>query len=144
MWILQFLPDWIFNVILAIGVLGLGVTYFLKFIPIPMIYMYKTPIQLASVVLIVIATFMSGVVYNQNIWLERVAELEKQVEVGKAKSEKVNVEVVTKYVTKTQVIKEKGDEVVKYVDREVIKIDERCTLSEEAIKAHNQAAKERK
>jgi hypothetical protein len=144
MWIVQFLPDWIFNVILAIGVLGLGVTYFLKFIPIPMIYMYKTPIQLASVVLIVIATFMSGVVYNQNIWLERVAELEKQVEVGKAKSEKVNVEVVTKYVTKTQVIKEKGDEVVKYVDREVIKIDERCTLSEEAIKAHNQAAKERK
>ena len=144
MWILQFVPDWLFNVILACGVLGLLATYVLKFIPIPMVYMYKTPIQLASVVLIVFGTFMNGVVYNQNTWLAKVAELEKKVEEGKLQSEKVNTEVVTKYLTKTQVIKEKGEDVIQYVDREVVKIDERCTLSSESVKAHNQAAMERK
>ena len=144
MWILQFVPDWLFNVILATGVLGLLTTYVLKFIPIPMVYMYKTPIQLASVVLIVFGTFMNGAVYNENAWREKVAELEKKVEEGKLQSEKVNTQIVTKYLTKTQVIKEKGEDVIKYVDREVVKIDERCVLPSEAVKAHNQAAMERK
>ena len=87
---------------------------------------------------------MNGAVYNENAWREKVAELEKKVEEGKLQSEKVNTQIVTKYLTKTQVIKEKGEDVIKYVDREVVKIDERCVLPSEAVKAHNQAAMERK
>lgn len=108
-----------------------------------MMYMYKTPIQLTSIALIIFSTFMSGAVFNQNSWLEKVAKLEKDVEEAKAKSEKVNTETITKYVTKTKIVHDKGEEVVKFIDREVIKIDEQCTLSSEAVKAHNEAAKDR-
>ena len=57
MWILQFLPDWIFYGILGLGLIGYTLTYFLRFIPIPTVYMYKTPIQLGSIALIVIGTW---------------------------------------------------------------------------------------
>lgn len=144
MWILNILPDWLFYGMFFIGLIGVSITYMLKWIPIPAIYIYKTPIQLVSIGLITLGTFMSGAVWNQNAWLEKVHALEKKVAEAEAKSEKVNTEVVVKYVTKTQVIKEKGDDVVKYIDREIVKIDEQCKLPTEAIKAHNDAAKERK
>jgi hypothetical protein len=143
MWILNFLPDWLFHAIFLIGVLGLAITYLIKLVPIPMVYVYKTPIQLVSIALIIFGTFMSGAVFNQNSWLEKVAKLEKDVEEAKLKAEKVNTETITQYVTKTKIIREKGDEVIKYIDREVIKIDERCTVTPEAVKAHNEAAKDR-
>ena len=144
MWILNILPDWLFYGIFFIGLIGISATYLLKFIPIPAVYIYKTPIQLVSIGFIVVGTFMSGAVWNQNAWLEKVHALEKKVAEAEAKSEKVNTETVVKYVTKTQVIKEKGDDIVKYIDREVVKIDEQCKLPTEAVKAHNDAAKERK
>lgn len=144
MWIINLLPDWLFYVIFFIGVIGYAITYMLKWIPIPAIYIYKTPIQLVSIALVALGTFSSGAVWNNNSWKEKVAKLEKEVAEAKAQSEKVNKEVVVKYVTKTQVVKEKGEEIVKYIDREVVKIDETCRLNQEAIKAHNAAAKDRK
>jgi hypothetical protein len=82
MWVLKFLPDWIFYGILFAGVAGLVVTYFLRLIPIPFIYMYKTPIQLASIAAIAIGTFMSGAIYNEHAWLERVRELEAKIAIA--------------------------------------------------------------
>ena len=78
MWILKWLPDWIFYVILLAGVVGYIATYLLRFIPIPMVYMYKTPIQLGSIALIVLGTFMTGAIYDNNAWLERVREMEEK------------------------------------------------------------------
>ena len=52
MWLLNWLPDWIFYAVGLVGLIGLFSTYLLRFIPIPAIYMYKTPIQLVSIVLI--------------------------------------------------------------------------------------------
>lgn len=144
MWIINLLPDWIFHAIFFIGVIGYAITYMLKWIPISAIYIYKTPIQLVSIALVALGTFLSGAVWNNNSWKEKVTQLEKEVAEAKAQSEKVNAEVVVKYITKVQTVKEKGDEVIKYIDREVVKIDERCTLSQEAVKAHNEAAKEKK
>jgi hypothetical protein len=51
-----------------------------------------------------------------------------------------------KVVTKTQVIKTRGEDIVKYVDREVVKYDtkfapgEECEIPKEFIKAINDAA----
>ena len=62
MWILNWLPDWIFYAILLLGVVGLIATYLVKFIAkfIPPFYVYKTPIQVASVIMIVFGTFMAA------------------------------------------------------------------------------------
>ena len=141
LWILQFLPDWVYYGILAIGLVGLAVTYLLRFIPIPAIFMYRTPIQLASVAMIAFGVYMSGVIANEQKWKDRVAQIEKEYEESKVKSEKVTTEVVTKYITKREVIREKGEEQIRYIDREITKYNEICKLPKEVINIHNQAAK---
>jgi uncharacterized membrane protein len=139
MWILNFLPDWFFTFTLVIGILGLIATFFLKFLP--PVYMYRMPIQLISGLVIAVSTYMMGAVANNNEWKQRVAELEKQVESAKAESQKVTTEVVTQFVTKREVVKEKGQNIITYVDREVVKYNNECKLPPDVIKIHNDATR---
>jgi hypothetical protein len=140
MWILKWLPDWIFYGILFIGILGYTTTYLLKFIPIPAIYMYKTPIQLVSIALIVFGVFMAGAIHNEEAWLARVREMEAKVAEAQVKSAEENVKIIEKVVTKTQIIKEKADNNIKYIDREIVKYDNTCVIPKEFVNAHNDAA----
>lgn len=141
MWILKFLPDWIFYAIFFLGLIGLAATYLLKLIPIPALYVYRTPIQIASILLVAIGTFMSGAIWNEDAWKARVAELEKETAEAQAKSAQVTVETVTKYIDRTKVIKEKGEEIIKVVDREVVKYNDICKIPNEVVKIHNNAAR---
>jgi hypothetical protein len=141
LWILQLLPDWIYYGILMIGLVGLAATYLLRFIPIPAIYMYKTPIQLGSIALIAFGIYMAGAIANEQAWKDRVAKLEKEYAESQVKSEKINTETVTKYITKREVIREKGEEQIRYIDREITKYNEICRLPKEVITLHNEAAK---
>lgn len=141
MWILNFLPDWLFYAIFFLGLIGLAVTYLLKFIPIPAIFIYKTPIQLASIALLAVGTYMSGAISNENAWKARVAEIEKEYAESKVKSEKINTEVVTQYITKREVIRQRGEDQIRYIDKEIIKYNEICKLPKEVVELHNQAAR---
>ena len=105
MWLIKFLPDWIFYGLLFVGLIGLFITYFLKLLPIPALYLYKTPIQVASIAAIVIGTFMSGAIFNEHAWLEKVRELEAQLKEKEIESVKENVKIDTKVIKKTQVKK---------------------------------------
>ena len=140
MWILKWLPDWIFYVTLLAGVIGYLATYLIKYIPVPFVYMYKTPIQLGSIAAIVIGTFMTGAIYDNNAWLDRVHEMEAKV----AKAEQESKEANTKIDNKTQEAKTKIVEkqvlVKQYIDREVTKYDNQCIIPKEFIKALNDAA----
>lgn len=141
MWILKFLPDWIFYVLFFIGVIGVAITYLLKFIPIPALFVYRTPIQIISILLVAFGTFMSGAIWNEDAWKARVAKLEKDVAEAEAKAGQVTVETVTKYVDRTKVIREKGERIVQVVDREVVKFNDICKVPNEVVKIHNDAAK---
>jgi len=147
MWILQWLPSWIFYAILAIGLIGFLVTYLLKFIPIPGLYMYKTPVQIVSMIMIVVGVYMSGSIANEEAWQARVKELEAKIASAEAEGAKETVKIVEKVVTRQKVVKEKGDEVIKYIEKEVVKYDTKflpggeCEIPKEFIKSLNEAAK---
>lgn len=147
MWILKWLPDWIFYAVLVLGILGFIATYLLKFIPIPGLYMYKTPIQIVSLIFIVIGVYMSGAISNEQAWQARVKELEVKLAAAEAEGAKETTKIVEKVVTQQKVIKEKGEEVIKYVDREIVKYDTKflpggeCEIPKEFVKALNEAAK---
>ena len=80
-------------------------------------------------------------------YLAEVESMKQKVAEAEAKSVVENVKIVEKVVTKTKVVKEKGQDVIKYVDREVVKYDVKfapggeCEIPKEFIKAHNEAAK---
>ena len=142
MWILNFLPDWFFYIILLAGVGGLVASYLMKFIP--FVYMYRTPIQIGSVVAIVLGTFMIGAAWNDQEWRRRVAEMEQKVAAAEVQSKEENVKIVTKIVNKTEVIKTKGDDVIKYIEKEVIKYNDRCEIPNQLVEALNKAAEQPK
>ena len=144
---LQWLPNWIFYAVLITGVFGLVVSYFIRFLSfIPFLYVYKTPIQLGSIIAIAIGTFMAGAIHDNEAWETRVEEMQEKVAAAEAQSKEENVKIVEKVITKTQVIKTRGQDIVKYVDREIVKYDEKfakggiCEIPQEFIKAHNDAA----
>ena len=144
MWILQWLPNWIFYGIFFAGLLGLLATYVMKFIP--FVYVYRTPIQAVSVLAIVIGTYMSGAISNEEAWQVKVKEMEAKVAAAEIESQKENVKIVEKIVKKTEYITRRGQDIIQYVDREVVKYDDRfrpggqCELPKEFIKAINNAA----
>jgi uncharacterized membrane protein len=144
MWILEWLPNWLFYAIFFAGLLGLLASYVMKFIP--LVYIYKTPIQLGSIIAIVFGTYMAGAISNQEAWEARVKEMELKVAAAEVQSAKENIKIVEKIVNKTQIIRTRGDDVIKYVDREIVKYDTKfapggeCEIPKEFIKAHNDAA----
>ena len=144
MWILQWLPDWIFYAIFFVGLLGLLATYIMKFIP--FVYVYRTPIQAISILAIAIGTYMSGAISNEEAWQARVKEMEAKVAAAEVQSVKENVKIVEKVVKKTEYITRRGQDIIQYVDREVVKYDTKfapngvCELPNEFIKAINNAA----
>jgi hypothetical protein len=144
MWILQWLPNWIFYGIFFAGLLGLLATYVMKFIP--FVYMYRTPIQAVSVLAIAIGTYMSGAISNEETWRARVKEMEAKVEAAAVESAQENVKIVEKIVKKTEYIKTRGQDIVKYIDKEIVKYDTKflpggqCEIPKEFIEAHNKAA----
>jgi uncharacterized membrane protein len=147
MWLLHLLPNWIFYAVLIVGVFGLVVSYLIRFLSfIPFLYVYKTPIQLVSIAAIVIGTFMAGAIHDNNAWEARVKEMQDKVAVAEVQSKEENIKIVEKVVTKTQVIKTRGQDIVKYIDREVVKYDTKfaaggeCEIPKEFIKSINDAA----
>lgn len=128
MWILQFIPSWIFYVMVLVGMAGFAATYLLKFLPIPALYMYKTGIRYASIGVMFVFTFLSGAVYDNDAWLERVRELEAKVAKAEQQSKEVNEEINKKVEEETVKIVEKQVVLKQYVDREIVKYDKNCEI----------------
>lgn len=133
MWLLSWLPNWIFYAILFAGIIGLILS---KFIP----SAYKLPAQAASAIALVIGVFMAGAIHDNETWLAKVRELEAKLVQAEAKSAVETVRIETKVEKQKQKIVEKQVVVKQYIDREVVKYDNQCVIPKEFVEAHNQAA----
>jgi uncharacterized membrane protein (DUF106 family) len=138
MWILKWLPDWLFYAVLLIGVVGYFASHFIKFIPI--INTYRMPVQLASIGLIVIGTFMSGAIHDNNAWKSRVEEMQAKVAKAEEESKEANEKINDKSKQKMDNNKQKQIVVKQYIDREITKYDKTCVIPKEFVDAHNQSA----
>ena len=147
-WLLSFLPDWWFYALLALGLAGIFVSYLMSFIP--FVSMYRNLIQATSIVAIVIGTYMTGAISNEDKWQLKIKDLELKLAKAEAQSAEENIKIVEKIIIKKQIVKEKGEEVIKYIDREVVKYDtkfikgEDCALPDEFFNSLNQAVGEEK
>ncbi len=133
MWLLKFLPDWIFYGMLVAGAIGIVAS---KFAPL----FYRSAVQATSAGVFIIGVFMAGAIHDNASWLERVAEMEKKVAEVKVESVVENTKIVEKVVVKREYYREKGNDIVQYVDREIIKYDESCKIPKEVIDTINKAA----
>lgn len=158
MWILSLLPEWVIHAIFMVGVLGVILGFVLGFLP--FLGRYKLAIQIISVLILAFGVYLEGGYANEMIWQMKVKEMEVKIKEAEVKAAQKNVEIQEKVVTQTQIVKEKGQDIIKYVDRykdrevlktvegpervkieEVIKFVENCPIPQDIIDAHNSAAK---
>ena len=144
MWILHFLPEsLILFVTTSLLLAGLIITT-IAFLPV--LAQYRTPTQVLGIALLVAGVYLRGGYAIEMEWRERVAEMEQKVAEAQAESQKVNETVKTKVVTRIKVVRTRGEDIVKYVDREVVRYNTKfapggqCELPREFVKAINDAA----
>ena len=142
MFILHFLPDavilWFCNILLAVGVVLTAIAFFIK--SIPLVNQYRVPAQILGIALLVLGVYFRGGYSVEQQWRERVAEVEAKLKQAEEQSAQANTKIETRVVNKTQYIKTRGADIVKYVDREVVKYDDACKIPQPFIRAHNDAA----
>lgn len=143
MWMLNFLPTWIAQVIALLGVLGLVVSFFAGFFSrfYAPILTFKFPLQIISIIVLSFGFYLSGWFANQEEWEAKVKEMEAKVQVAEQKAKEVNTKIEYKYVDKVKVVKE-----VQVVVQEKIKevekiIDAKCEVTPEAVEILNVAAR---
>lgn len=144
MWIFEWLPDAVTHIIFLTGALGVFAGFVLTFIP--FVKQYKLAIQIASIFIFALGVYLEGGLADNKEWTAKVKELEGKLAVAEEKSKTANVIVEEKVVTKTNIVKQKGQDIIKYVDREVVKNNEvikyveNCPVPKVIIDAHNAAA----
>jgi uncharacterized membrane protein len=144
MWIISFLPDWVFHVMLIAGVLGTVAGFVLGMIP--AVKQYVLAIRVISLLVLSLALYLEGGLADYQVWEAKVKEVEAKLAQAELQSAKENTKIVTKVITKTQIVRTRGQDIVRYVDREIVKYDVKfapggiCEIPKEFIKAHNDAA----
>lgn len=141
MWILTVLPEWVFHLILGLGLVGLIAGFVLGFIP--FVRQYKLAIQIISLIIFALGLYLEGGLADYKEWEMKSAEMKVKLAEMETKLAQTDTKIVEKVITKTQIVREKGKDVIKYVDREVIKYDTKflpggeCELPKEFFKAYN-------
>lgn len=157
MWILSILPEAAIHIIFGLGILGTIAGFVLGFVP--FIKAYKLAVQVISLIVLVLGVYLEGGLADYKEWELKVKELEAKIAQAETKSSEKNVEIQEKIVEKTKIVKEKGRDIIKYIDKwntkevikevegperikreEVIKYIENCPVPKEMIDIHNQAA----
>ena len=138
MWFFNFIPETLFYLLFIASGVGYAVSLFL---PNPII---KKQVKITSIIALAVSIYLLGMLYVNNWWKDKAAQLQQQVVELEAKSSEANTQIETKIVTKTQIVKQRGDDVIKYVDREIVKINNNCVVPKEFVQAHNQSAEQPK
>lgn len=147
MWLIHLLPEgfvsFIVHGLVFLGVVGVILSFFVlnKFLRlVPAFANYYRIAQFGSVAVLTLGVYLWGGYSMEMAYQERVKDLQAQLDAAKQESGKINTVIETKVVTKTKVIKEKGETIVQQVDK-VIPVEKDCRVPQEAIDVHNDAAR---
>ena len=142
------MPDavilWFCNILLLVGV-ALTIAGFFAH-RIPLVWQYQLPFKVLGIALLTLGVYFRGGYAVEQQWRERVAEVEAKLKVAEAESAKENIKIVERVVKKTEYITRRGQDIIQYVDREIVKYDTKfapggiCEIPKEFITAHNRAA----
>ena len=135
-WILSFLPNFIFHLIVLAGVLGLLASQFFRFIP--FVSHYTLPIKVASIFALIVGIWFEGGISNNDAWLAKVKEMELKVAKAEAQSAEYNTKLTAKIAENNKIIKENTNANQKAISKYVT---DECRMSNVAVSLHNSASR---
>jgi len=128
MWILEWIPYWIYWTLLTFSTLAVCFSYSQR---------WRNYNFLVAVFCVGCLSWLM----SQESWKAEIAKLEQQAASIKQQSAQVNQEIQTKVVTKIKKVKE-----IEYVNRDILQqvvvkeLDSSCALPESAVLLHNSAS----
>lgn len=139
MWILTWLPDWIFYVLTLVGITGLVIAFTIgKLIPIE----YQLAVKFVSTGACAFGLFMIGAISNEDIWQLKVKEMETAIAKQELAAAEVTHEVITQYVDRVKIVEGKTHEIIKKVPVYITKeSDDKCTINNGFVSLHDHASK---
>lgn len=135
MWVLKFLPDWVFYGLTIIGLIGLVAN---RLIP----AYYRSAVQAIAAAFFVFGVYMCGAISNDQWWREQVKQLQDKIAAAEQESKEAIEKLTAKLETKTEALKQRNIENIKYIEIEREKIDATCTVPQEFIFIVNKAAEQ--
>lgn len=140
MWILNFIPSFIIHLAVIAAILGVLASFVLGFVP--FVSIYKLHIQVISIIVLCFSIFLEGGISSNDAWKLKVAAAELKAAQTETKSAEATVQVVTKYVERLKVVKEKGDVIIKEVPKYITeKSDAECVIPKSFVMLHDLASK---
>jgi len=139
MWVLSFLPEWVFHLMLCIGLLGTVGGWVLK--KFPSLAAHSTLIQITGIVLLIVSIWYEGGIAKDAEYRLKIAELSQKASEAEAKAAEANAQIEYIYVNKVQKIKDVQIVIKERVIKDASVIDKNCKVSSEAISLLNASAK---
>lgn len=139
MWILKWLPDFVFHLIFIAGLLGLGASFVLKFVP--FFVQYRVVIQVTASIMIAVGLYMEGAISDNTAWVDRVHVMEKKVAEAEAKSADANTKLVTEIARNREKIAANQASVKQAIQQNIQAINRQCKLTDVSVEMYNQAVR---
>ena len=144
MWLLSLLPDsLLYGFILSVMGIGAGMFVIGSFaVFLPLVKGWGMLLRTLGSLLLIGSVYLYGGYGTEMKWRAEAAKLKADMDRKVALSEKHSKQIVTKYVTRTKVVKEKGDVIIKKVTEYVNKdADTNCVVPKSFVLLHDSAAK---
>jgi hypothetical protein len=139
MFILEFIPDFVFHLILLAGLLGLAASFVLSYIP--FISLYRLPIQIAASILIAIGAYMEGAISNNDKWEARIADLKLQVSKAETESAEANAKLADVIAANQASIVAAQTATNQAIQKNSPVINKTCKINDISLQLYNQAVK---
>ena len=138
MWILNWLPDWIFYLITASGVVALSAGMFLKGIPV--VGKYQIPVLFVGAILTVVGIWYLGGIAKDREYRERIAEMQVKIAEAEKKAAEENTKIEYVYRDKIKVVEKVRYEVIGSIRESASELDANCYVIPQAVEILNKAA----
>ena len=142
MWILNWLPDFVFHLMLLIGVLAIGASFVLSFIP--FVAQYKLPIQVAGIILTVVAVWYEGGIAKDAEYRARIAAMELKISRAETQAAEANTRLTEQILKEQARIKDLTETNKKRLKELADQLNQQCSVNQDVINVLNDAARNRK
>ena len=132
LWLLEHVPNFIPHLMVVGGAIGLIIS---KLIPLPQI---DAELKLIAILVLSFGLFMEGATFSADQFKTETAAAQAEVKRINDRGPIISHEIQVQYVTQEKIIKEKGDEVIKYIN---VAADNDCKLHDSTIRVLDGAAK---
>lgn len=133
------IPESVYHSLIIIGSLGIVASFFVKFIP--FIYRYLVPLQIFSILLLVIGIYYSGVTANEARWQTEVKKLKNNVLLAEERARNISSKIEYVFIDRVQQVKDVQVIVQERLRDISVSIDSQCKVTPEAIELVNSAAR---